>query len=436
MEYTCPRHHRFSVVAFTTLSTLVLGASMYAAEPANAQTTTVAATTQPAPVVVTTLPGGYQTTSVQFLQAIRQGTNDVLVTWIAPERALSPIVRYRVSVSSPNAAALPPNSQVVVNGNTTSLTIRGLKLNETYTFGVQPETATGPGAPSLPSNSVFMSDGSERKPNGPQSVAVSVLNQTQVQVVWTPPVPKPNVNIAKYRITTSPSTRTIDVPASANTVLLTGFRTGVTYVAKVQAISTENRGSDLTSSTGFAFVASPTQPPITLPPATVPATTTTTTTTTTTLLPLPSPVAVPTLKPASRCTTRAWNPTVLGQPSRLQAGAPTGAYIWTDGRAIHLRTYNNTNTPVRFSGTVSATVSMTTAKFYTEPDADSVSVGRTAASFSFSSAYDLDALRFDGRCVTKLTVRLFLNGQPLPASQIFIGANSINPTSSAFILSR
>jgi hypothetical protein len=428
------RQQRFSVFVFAGLTSLVLSASLYAAQPAGAQSTTTATPAPPATAAPSTLPGGFQTTSVQFLQAVRQGTNDVFVTWVAPERALSPILKYRVSVSSPNAAALPANSQVVVNGNTTSLTLRGLKLNETYTFGVQPETAAGPGAPSLPSNPVFMSDGSERKPNGPQSVAVSVLNQTQVQVVWTPPQPKPNVNIAKYRITTSPSTRTIDVPASANTVLLTGFRVGVTYVAKVQAISTENRGSDVINSTGFAFVASPTQPPITLPPATVPATTTSTTTTT--LLPLPSPVAVPALTPAKRCTSRAWNPTVLGQPSRLQAGAPTGAYIWTDGRAIHLRTYNNTNTPVRFSGTVSATASMATAKFYTEPDADSVSVGRTAASFSFSSAYDLDALRFDGRCVTKLTVRLFINGQPLPPSQIFIGANSINPTTSAFVLSR
>jgi hypothetical protein len=415
---------RKSIRVFSALAAAaVLLAAAPGAQPASAQATNTL------PIVNNV----WQTSPVQLLVASKAGTRDIQITWAPPQSTLSPITQYRITVVTNNAAALPSPAAISVAASTTAVVFRGLILNESYTFIVQPETAQGPGQPSAQSNAVFLGDGSEKKPNPPQNVAAFVLNQSQVQVTWSPPAPKANVAINKYRITTQPGTRTTDVSAGLNYALLTGFKPGVAYVVRVQAISTENRGSDLANSAAISFALPPTQPPVTLPP---PTTVTTTSTTTTTLLPLPSPVEVPTLTPTKRCTTRVWDPSYLGRPSRLAAGAPVGAYLWTDGRAIHLRTYNNSNTPVRFSGTVSAKVSMPTAKFYLEPDADSVSVGRTAASFSFSSAYDLDALRFDGRCVTKLTVKLFINGQPMPPNQIFIGANNINPPSSAFVLSR
>jgi Fibronectin type III domain len=420
---------RLFSVGFVALATF--GATLHATSPASAQ----AATTTVAPAAPT-LPGGFLTTSVQFLTATRKGDRDVQINWIPPQTALSPIVRYRVSAGTDTAAALPNPAQYVVNAGVTTVTFRNLMVGHTFFFQVQPETSTGAGAPSELTAPIAITDGSERKPFPPTGLNVSVLSSTQANVAWVVAPPRANVTISKYRVTTFPSTRTVDVPAQITSVVLTTLKPGVTYYIQVQTVSSENKFSDPALSapiTTPAIVTTPTVAPTIA--TTIPATTTSTTTTTI-LLPLPSPVEVPALKPAARCTSRVWSPTLLGVPSRLQAGAPAGVYIWTDGRAIHMRTYNNTNTPVRFSGTVSANTTMSTARFYLEADADSVSIGRSAASFSFSSAYDIDALRFDGRCVRSVTFRLSLNGQPIPPSQIFLGANNVNPTTSAFVLNR
>jgi hypothetical protein len=417
------RHrHLARLVIVTLLLAVSLAVMVHTAGPVSAQTTPAS-----------TLPGGAQTSPVQFLSAVRRGDRDVQVSWVPPQTALSPIVRYRISAGAESAAALPNPAQYVVNSGVLSVTFKNLRVGSSYFFQVQPETNAGPGAVSELTAPITITNGSEKRPLPVSAVTVTVLSSTQAAVQWVNSPPKENVTVSRYRVTTFPNTRTIDVPAPINTATLQNLRAGVTYYVQVQAISSENRFSDAALSTPISM---PLPAPAPTAPAPTLATTTTSTTTTTILLPLPSPVEVPTLAKAARCTTRVWNPTLLGAPSRLQAGAPTGAYVWTDGRAIHLRTYNNSNTPVRFSGTVSANTSMPTAKFYLEPDADSVSVGRSAASFSFSSAYDIDSLRFDGRCVRSVTIRLYLNGQPMPASQIFIGANNINPSTSAFVLTR
>ncbi len=415
--------HLLRLVIITAVLAASLGLIVESAAPAGAQTTT-------------TLAGGFQTSPVQFLSAVRKGDRDVLVSWVPPQNALSPVVRYRISAGAESAAALPNPAQYLVNSGTLNVTFKNLKVGSTYFFQVQPETNAGAGAPSELTAPITITDGSERKPFAVSGVTVTVLSGTQAAVQWTPSPAKQGITIAKYRVTTFPTTRTVDVPAPINTATLSNLKAGVTYYVQVQAVSSEGKFSDPALSVPVTTPLPATTPPTPPPTAATTTSTTTTTTTTTMLLPLPSPVEVPALAKATRCTTRVWNPSLLGTPSKLQAGAPAGAYIWTDGRAIHLRTYNNTNTPVRFSGTVSANTSMPVAKFYLEPDADSISVGRSAASFSFSSAYDIDSLRFDGRCVRSLTIRLYLNGQPMPPSQIFIGANNINPSTSAFVFTR
>jgi Fibronectin type III domain len=384
------------------------------------------------------LPGGFLTSAVQFLTATKTADRTIQVNWVPPQTALQPIVRYRVSAGTDTAAALPNPAQYVVNSGVTTVTFKNLMVGHSYFFQVQPETNSGGGTPSVLTPPIAITDGSEFKPYAPIGLTVSAVSQNQATVTWAAPPARANVTIAKYRITTFPSTRTSEVPSPINGIILTNLKAGVTYYIQVQAIGADGKASDPALSSPFITplpVTVATVPP-TLPPAPTTTLPATTTTTTTLVLPLPSPVAVPPLAAASRCTSRVWSPTLLGTPSKLQAGAPSGVYVWTDGRAIHMRTYNNTNTPVRFSGTISANTAMPTSRFYLEPDADSVSIGRSAASFSFSSAYDIDALRFDGRCVRSVTFRLFLNGQPIPPSQIFLGANSINPATSAFVLNR
>ncbi len=417
------------IITVVLISALAIAATVKAAEPASAQTV--------APSIAPGVPAGFQTSPVQFLTAVRQSDNDVKVSWVPPQTALSPIQRYRVGVVSDSASALPNPSLIIVNSGVTSVTFKGLKVGHTYFFQVQPETAVGAGAPSELTAPIAITDGSERKPFPVTGVAVTVLSPTQVAVVWTPPPARPNVTITKYRVTTFPSSRTTDVPVQINSTVLTTLKAGVAYYVQVQAISSEGKISDptLSNPTLIPFPV-PVTPAPTVPPTPAPTTSTTTTTTTTLPLALPSPVAVPALKAASRCTSRVWNPALLGVPSKLQAGAPSGVYIWTDGRTIHLRTYNNSMTPLRFSGSVSANTSMPTGRFYLEPDSDSVSVGRSAVSFSFASAYDIDALRFDGRCVRSLTFRLFVNGAPINPAQVFMGANNVNPTTSAFVITR
>jgi Fibronectin type III domain len=404
------------------LGTAAIALSVVAsAHPASAQSTS-AAVSPPTTQLVISPP--------QLVQAQKVGTNEIKVSWLPPQQSSQPVTQYRVQIESNSADALPNPSLLTVNGNTTSITVRSLKVDRSYFFTVQAQTANMLSAPSAPSNIIDLPDPAKVRPNPPTNLGAALVSNNSALVTWLPPAAKPDVTIKGFRITTAPSTKRTDVGVLSQTVI-GGLKPGTTYVIFVQSISTTNSLSDIATSPAVTTAPSATNPPITQPPTTV-----ATTTTTTTLLALPSPVEVPALKAASRCTSRAWNPSLLGTPRQLSAGATPGVYIWTDGRTIHMRTYNSASTPVRFSGTVSGQTTLPAVGFYLEKDLDSLSVGRTTTSFSFLSAYDLDALRFDGRCITKITFRLSLNGQPINPNQIFIGAEGFHPTTSAFVLSR
>ncbi len=406
---------------FIALGSAALALSVIAGVPASAQTTTTTIT--PAAPALVSPP--------QLVQAQKSGTNEIKVSWLPPQQSPQPVTQYRVQVQSNSADALPNPSLFTVNANTTSIMVRNLKLDRSYFFTVQAQTANNLSAPSAPSNVVDLPDPAKVRPNPPTNLGAALVSVDQALVTWLPPVAKPDVVIKGFRITTAPSTKRTDVGLLSQTII-GGLKPGTTYVIFVQSISSNNALSDIATSPVITTAPAVTAPPVTAPPTVA----TTTSTTTTTLLPLPSPVEVPALKAASKCTSRAWSPSLLGAPRQLAAGATPGVYIWTDGRTIHMRTYNNGTTPIRFSGSVSGQTTLPAVGFYLEKDLDSLSIGRTTTSFSFLSAYDLDAIRFDGRCITKVTFRLSLNGQPIPPSQIFIGGDGMHPTTSAFVLSR
>lgn len=387
----------------------------------DAQTTTTT-TTQVVPFV----------SAPQAVQAQKVRDNEIRVSWLPPQSANQPVQSYQVQIQSNSADAIPSPNVVSVNGNTTSVNFRNLKMDRSYFFTVQARTSNALSEVSAASNIVDLPNPANLRPNPVSNVTASPASPTQAIVNWNPPAAKTGVTIKGFRITTAPSSKRSDV-GLAGTALIDGLKPGVAYIIQVQAISTTNALSDVSAS-GVVLMPPPvTAAPVTLAPTTV---ATTTSTTTTTLLPLPSPVEVPTLKPASRCTTRAWGPTLLGVPRQLAAGATPGVYIWTDGRAIQVRVYNSTTTPIRISGSVSSKTSLPVVGFYLEKGADTLSIGRSSSSFSFVSAYDIDSLRFDGRCATKVTFRLLVNGQPIPPSQVFIGGDGIHPTTSDFVLSR
>jgi Fibronectin type III domain len=401
----------------------IFAGSAAVSTPVGAQVTTTAGPTTTVASPFVSAPQLVQTTKVR--------DNEIRVSWLPPQQASQPVALYRIQILSNSADAIPGNSLVTVNGNTTSVNFRNLKLDRTYFFTVQAQTANALSEVSAPSAPITLINPASIVPNAVGNVIASQIGKDQALVTWSPPVARADVVIKGFRISTVPSSKRTDV-GLVGQALISGLKSGVAYIVQVQAISTNNAFSAPASSAAFVVPPTVTQPIATIPP-TLPATTTTTTTT---LLPLPSPVEVPVLKAATRCTSRAWDPSLLGVPRQLSAGAQAGVYIWTDGRTIHLRTYNPTATPIRLSGSVSAKTSLPAKGFYLEAGADSLSVGRSTTSFSFLNAYDIDSLRFDGRCATKVTVRLFLNGQPIPPSQVFIGGNGFQPTSSAFVLSR
>ncbi len=420
---------------------------MFTSKPPSARLTRTLAVATVLGALLASVPGGRvdaQTTTTsttqffpfvsapQAVQAQKVRDNEIRVSWLPPQNANQPVQAYQIQIQSNSADAIPSPNVLTVNGNTTSVNVRNLKYDRSYFFTVQARTANAVSEASAASNIIELPNPANIRPNPPLNVAASPASQTQALVNWNPPVAKPGVTIKGFRVTTAPSSKRTDV-GLVGTALIDGLKPGVAYIIQVQAISTTNALSDTVNSAVVLMPPPVTAAPVTLAPTTV---ATTTSTTTTTLLPLPSPVEVPTLKPASRCTSRAWSPTLLGVPRQLAAGATPGVYVWTDGRAVHVRVYNSTTTPIRFSGSVSAKTSLPVVGFYLEKGADTLSVGRYSSSFSFVSAYDIDSLRFDGRCATKLTFRLLLNGQPIPPAQIFIGGDGIHPATSDFVLSR
>jgi hypothetical protein len=137
------------------------------------------------------------------------------------------------------------------------------------------------------------------------------------------------------------------------------------------------------------------------------------------------------------CETGRYSPIVRDRPSGLAPGAAQGAYLWHDENGWHLRVTHPSNELVTFTGVIDSSNHISeVAKALEGKDEVKLQKRRGRVVFDLSNYGGIDGIDFRVGCSNAFTVALKVNGQPIPNTQVFIGASKANPTSVPFRVER
>jgi hypothetical protein len=151
--------------------------------------------------------------------------------WVAPPDGGAPITGYRV-------VANPGGHTVTTTPGTTVASITGLTNGTTYTVDVTATNLAGTG----PAGSRgALVPAAARTPAAPVDLMASVPAAGQVTLTWEPPADTGTSAITGYVVTTSPAT--VETPATAPAVTLTGLAAGTEYRFTVRARNASGLGT-------------------------------------------------------------------------------------------------------------------------------------------------------------------------------------------------
>jgi Fibronectin type III domain len=405
-----------SATTSTTSTTTTTRPSPTTATPTTATPTTAATTTTLAP---TTLPARVPD-APQNVAATLSGTAQITVTWQPPTPNGGPAVTsytiIEVAISGSSSSTSPP---VVVAAPSTSKVFIDRRPGLSYAYYVRAVNATGEGANSPYTSPVLVPAPTTQAappPAAPANPTLTYVGNGQLRVNFSPPQSSPSP-IASYRVLTTPSIGSVNLSATTFQVTFKGARAGVAYLAQIASVSPSGVLSAFAVTNTVTIPLPATTPPLpaTAPPQTAP--------------PAPNsgkplPVQPPTPPGRPRpCVSVKWPASVYGRPSTFTTGAPQGVYVWHDGKYWQVRFYNPGPGPVVFTGSITAN---TRVNFYGAGNdrGDVLRRGRTSATFSLTSDYDIDGIRISASCATALTFNFFVNGQPVPPQRIYVGKSS------------
>ncbi len=134
----------------------------------------------------------------------------------------------------------------------------------------------------------------------------------------------------------------------------------------------------------------------------------------------------------ARCRLEQWPANVQGDPMNT-AGAPAAAYLTHNGNGWALRVTHPGADKIVVTGEIIASGRIYGVARATEAR-DNVKVTRRGKRINFRlfNYGRIDGINFRTRCSEKIAVRLFLNGAPMPADQVYIGADQHHPASVPF----
>lgn len=254
-------------------------------------------------------------------------------------------------------------------------------------------------------------------PNAPQAVSATVTGSHQVTVSWRPGATNGSAPVVAFRVVGVPGAPTEQVAATATSAVFDDLVPGVQYSFTVRALAADGLQS-------AAVVANPVllpapEPVVAVPPA---------------ALPLPGENANPADTPRP-CVPYLWPAAISGTPVNYRVGAPQAFFIYELNGYFYLRAYNPGRAVAVLSGTVSANARMTSTGLGLERN-DVLRRGARSATFWFRSANDVDAIRFWLPCGTALTFKLYVDGDVVPGTQIFVGRQAVNPVSQPLVIVR
>ena len=171
------------------------------------------------------------------------GDGQVQLTWIAPAGNGAPVTGYTVTGTD----GTTPLTPISLPAGSTTTTVTGLTDGTTYTFTITATNTVGTSSPTTSGPVVpVMADGATSKPPPPTGVSV-VSGVGVATVTWNQPPPPPNGPIDYYVLTVLDSNnnvvQTVTVSSGANSKLITGLQSNVSYsftVASVNSVGTSS----------------------------------------------------------------------------------------------------------------------------------------------------------------------------------------------------
>jgi hypothetical protein len=140
----------------------------------------------------------------------------------------------------------------------------------------------------------------------------------------------------------------------------------------------------------------------------------------------------------SGCGLGPWDARVQGRPADFSGGDRAGDYLWHDGLGFHLRVTHRGDRRDVFTGTLHADAQMWLQRVRLEGrDAVALSADRRTIYFRFYDYGHVDGVDMRTDCASRLAVAdLRVDGYPLPASRVYLGANVVHPATVPFVLTR
>ncbi len=170
-----------------------------------------------------------------------RGNTLVNLGWTAPSSdGGSPITGYQVQVRT-GATVVRTD---LISGTATTAAITGLTNGTAYNFRVRASNANGPGALSLPSNTVTPATVPDIPVIGLATASATATTAGSATLTWTAPLNGGSA-ITSYQIVATPTTGTTvtrtGIAAAATSGTVTGLVNGTTYTLQVRAVN--NLGS-------------------------------------------------------------------------------------------------------------------------------------------------------------------------------------------------
>lgn len=136
------------------------------------------------------------------------------------------------------------------------------------------------------------------------------------------------------------------------------------------------------------------------------------------------------------CRFGTWPGADQGQPAGFQAGAAGGVYLWHTDSGWRLRLTHPGSEKVVFRGTITSASRIHGVARRTESRDVVVSPGTHRVGFRFTNYGHVDGVDFRMACGTGFAVNVTVNGRPLPADHVFLGADAHHPARVPFRIER
>lgn len=145
--------------------------------------------------------------------------------------------------------------------------------------------------------------------------------------------------------------------------------------------------------------------------------------------------AAPGPKKGPKCDGAAGWGAVTGRPSSLAPLGTAGLYVWNERGQWRIAATHGDKRPQLFQGTITFDAPVTRANGI-EGKSTMALTGPSSVSFTFKNYGQVDGVTVVAACATTVTVAGQVDGQPIGAASVFVGANATNPSAVPVVLAR